>query len=322
MLAKLTTRMAIATTMLILGASPAVHADTSSSDTQFEKDRAAILAMAGEFKVSFRFDETLTLAADAMPSKRHVSRGHETVHILHDTGESIQLQHLLVVDDGQGNQHVVKHWRQDWQYQPKQILTYRGHQTWDHEKVPRGERSGKWSQTVYQVDDSPRYAGYGAWVHVDDHSFWESNETWRPLPRREESKRDDYDVLVGVNRHSLTPEGWAHEQDNYKLALREDGDQIVAREIGLNVYTNVTDYDFTVADEYWKKTAAYWNAVRDEWASIIDSGKTIHIADEIDGEKLYARVMPLANDYDESNPEKRMHARSSFTEELNRYLND
>ena len=42
-------------------------------------------------------------------------------------------------------------------------------------------------------------------------STWISDETWRPLPRREFSVRKDYDVLVGTNRHTITAQGWVQE---------------------------------------------------------------------------------------------------------------
>jgi hypothetical protein len=69
------------------------------------------------------------------------------------------------------------------------------------------------------VDDSPRYAARGRWQHAAGVSTWISDETWRPLPRREFSVRKDYDVLVGTNRHTITPTGWVQEENNVKLAL-------------------------------------------------------------------------------------------------------
>ena len=74
--------------------------------------------------------------------------------------------------------------------------------------VPRAERRGAWSQTVYQVDDSPRYGSLGRWVHSDEASIWEGGDAWRPLPRREHSVRSDYQVLAGRNRHTILPTGW------------------------------------------------------------------------------------------------------------------
>ena len=71
-----------------------------------------------------------------------------------------------------------------------------------------------WLQTVYQVDESPRYASTGRWQHTPSFSTWLSGDTWRPLPRREWSVRSDYQVLVGSNRHTVVPSGWLQEENN------------------------------------------------------------------------------------------------------------
>ena len=103
---------------------------------------------------------------------------------------------------------VMKHWRQDWRYEQREMHTFRGDQTWKRSKQPRSASRGRWVQSVYQVDDSPRYMAAGRWQHRANFSSWESDETWRPLPRREASVRDDYYVLIGTNTHTITPTGW------------------------------------------------------------------------------------------------------------------
>ena len=99
----------------------------------------------------------------------------------------------------------------------------RASNAWAPREVPEDQRRGAWVQSVYQVDDSPRYAARGRWEHSDGLSTWISDETWRPLPRREFSVRKDYDVLVGTNRHTITPTGWVQEENNLKLALDDAG---------------------------------------------------------------------------------------------------
>lgn len=54
---------------------------------------------------------------------------------------------------------ATKHWRQDWQYEATEKLVYRGHNTWERIKIPTDKIKGNWLQTVWQVDDSPRYSG-------------------------------------------------------------------------------------------------------------------------------------------------------------------
>jgi len=38
-------------------------------------------------------------------------------------------------------------------------------------------------------------------------STWEPEVSWRPLPRRDGTTRDDYDVIEAVNRHTITAWG-------------------------------------------------------------------------------------------------------------------
>jgi hypothetical protein len=73
-------------------------------------------------------------------------------------------------------------------------------------------------------------------------------------------------VLEAINRHTLTPGGWVHEQDNTKLVIGADGKRhALARERGINSYTRIADFDFTPGREYWSKTNAYWADVRAAW---------------------------------------------------------
>ena len=131
---------------------------------------------------------------------------------------------------------MQKHWRQDWQYEPRRVLVFAGDEKFETRPVSREERRGAWSQTVYQVDDAPRYGSLGRWVHGAEASIWEGGEAWRPLPRREHTVRSDYQVLAGRNRHTILPSGWVHEQDNLKLVLAGGGTRRLAREIGVDRY--------------------------------------------------------------------------------------
>ena len=138
--------------------------------TKFEKDRLAILAMQGEHKINFDFMETMGFIEDYIPSKPYQSWGTEFVIAVEDEKDFISLQHIMVMffeqDDGTiSDPIVVKHWRQDWKYQDKSISEFVGKNTWERKNLSYSERKGAWSQTVYQVDDSPRYEGFGEWKH-------------------------------------------------------------------------------------------------------------------------------------------------------------
>ena len=222
--------------------------------------------MAGEFRVRFAFDETAALCPGYVPHDAQRSGGTEWVEVIGDDGDNISLQHILVMK-GKDQMHVVKHWRQDWHYQPTGILRYRGKGRFEQEPLSTEAASGNWSQIVYEVDDAPRYAGIGRWSHDGGVDAWTSDLTLRPLPRREYTKREDYQAIEAINRHTLTPGGWVHEQDNTKIAIDAAGrHQAIARERGINSYTRIDDFDFSPGREHWAKTRDYWASVRDAWA--------------------------------------------------------
>ena len=229
-----------------------------------EADRRAILAMAGDFRVRFDFRETVSFDPAYTPIKESVSGGFESVRVVADRPGFISLQHILVGGDAKAP-ILTKHWRQDWTWEPREAPVYTGRDHWAMRPVPPAERAGAWSQTVWQVDDSPRYGGVGRWRHDGGAPRWTSDDTLRPLARRDATRHPPYDELTGVNRHAITPTGWAHEQDNSKLAMKDGVGRVVVHETGLNTYTRDAGYPVKVADDYWRATAPYWAEVRGAW---------------------------------------------------------
>lgn len=268
-------------------------ADAELVDANAEMDRQAILAMAGDYKVTFDFTETVPFVAGYELKPHKLSGGHEVVRVIEDTGEFVSLQHLLVV--GGDEKFVVKHWRQDWQYEPERVLIFIGGNAWEWRDVPEAERKGKWSQTVYQVDDAPRYGAVGEWVYEDGIAEWTPPHEWRPIPRRDMTTRDDYHAVDAMNRHVITPWGWVHEQDNDKLILSGDP-QILVRETGVNTYRHDSDFDVPVATDYWAATKDYWAEVRREWARIADKNPHFAITLKGETEDLYMPLLTLAED--------------------------
>jgi len=265
--------------------------------SEYERDRRAILSMAGIYRVSFNFIETVPLRSGYKPDRPYESWATEYIKVIEDTGNFISLQHILVmyfVDD-KGNiqgPSVSKHWRQDWTYQDEEILEYKGNNTWQTDHVPKSEASGKWSQAVYQVDDTPRYEALGEWIYDGNYAAWTSPVTWRPLPRREFSVRSDYNVLAGVNRITITPTGWVHEQDNMKMVVDGNGKEIakdpyLTRETGLDRYEMLTNFDDSAAKEYWGHTAPFWADVRETWDEVIETNPTLKLNNTYEGRKLY-----------------------------------
>ena len=233
-------------------------------------DRQAILAMAGTFQVDFHFHETAAVAADyKLKSKAYTEEATEIVKVVEDSPARIALQHLLVVEGKDGKPMVIKHWAQIWSWQDTHILDYSGEEElheWDVLTLTPEEAAGTWSQLVTQVDDTPRYEGFGKWIHARGESSWESSPTRRPLPRREYSVRDDYDYLLGTNRHSLTKDGWVHFQDNRKVVDRGGEEaRVLCFETGLNTYSRKTSDLTDDALGWWEKHGEFWDGVREFW---------------------------------------------------------
>jgi hypothetical protein len=263
----------------------------------FERDRRAILAMAGGYRTSFDFLETVQFTPDAEPKRPYQSWGTEHVYVTADEGDYISLQHILVMffvdDSGVVSEPVVmKHWRQDWRYEDAELHVYAGLNRWEARRVEPEKARGTWTQAVFQVDDGPRYESIGRWEHKGNVSSWTGEPTWRPLPRREYSVRDDYDVLEAVNTHTIVPNGWVHEENNLKLDLDADGrvkpdTPYLARELGVNRYERIEGFDFSAGDQYWERTGPFWSDVRMAWQDIMDQHARFAVAEHVDGRSLY-----------------------------------
>lgn len=262
-----------------------------------EEDRRAILAMAGQFDVSFEFTETVAIAPDYKPlSVPYHEDAFETVIVVEDTPERIALQHLLVVEAG-GRSQVIKHWAQVWTWQDTHILDYSGSEDapqWSRKVVSEKEAEGKWSQLVTSIDDTPRYESLGKWTHQSGESSWTSDLTRRPLPRREYSKRKDYDYLYGTNRHTLTANGWVHTQDNRKVVDRDGKKVVLSYETGLNIYNRTDNPLSKDAVAWWEKNGTFWDGVRNFWLQAVQQdGPQFVYSDKHDGVPLKAKFEEL-----------------------------
>jgi hypothetical protein len=123
-----------------VGTMTAPVAAPMATAAQFERDRTAILAMAGDYRVKFDMRETVPFVSDYKLLEPKVAGGHEAVRVIEDNGKVIRLQHLLVVSD-KGKDYVVKHWRQDWVYEPADVLVYSSKGKWAHTPNPAASAS-------------------------------------------------------------------------------------------------------------------------------------------------------------------------------------
>lgn len=271
-------------------------ATPARSAADLERDRAAILGMAGEFEVEFAFEETLALRPDYELTEPYHAGATELVIVVDDQPKRIEMQHILVVWH-EGESHIVKHWRQVWQYEQTERYNFTGHNTWEPTSISAAAARGTWTQSVFQVSDEPRYWGTGTWVHAHGVSTWTSDTTNRPLPRREDSKRSDYHIVVATNTHIVTDTGWIHQQDNAKLDLDNAEHPVIALEQGVNTYTRTEAYDFATAYDYWDNTHAYWQSVRAAWTDLIAQRDTIALQKQWRGDPMYNHLFDLADEY-------------------------
>ena len=270
-----------------------------------QMDYSAIKSMCGCYNVEFNFAETFNYSKDSLyeASKVKNDKALEWVQVVEDSPSKISLQHILIIGDS-ANHYIVKHWRQDWLYENKNFMMYNYDNNWTYiEKTPF-EVAGQWTQKVFQVDDSPRYEGSGTWVHVDGKSYWE-NETTAPLPRREYTKRSDYNVTLRRNRHEITPFGWFHDQDNDKIIRSEsDTDILLAKEKGYNTYNKIDDSKCKYGQDWWIENKDKWAVIRSVWEEIYNSGNNLSLKSEVEGVKLYQELFGLKSDVKKSKVKK------------------
>lgn len=266
---------------------------TSTLQAQDKQDAQAIKNMCGCYEVSFEFGETFSPQKDYQFKNNYQSKGLEWVQLVEDDKKKIVLQHLLIVEDSVGKKSIVKHWRQDWLFENTEFYFFNKENQWKYVEKPKNTVKGQWTQKVYQVDDSPRYESSATWVHLDGRHYWEAT-TDSPLPRREFTTRNDYNVLKRRNRHEITTEGWLHEQDNDKI-LRQDGQQdvTIAKEKGWDVYKKVDNSRCQLAQEWWATHQAFWAKVRQEWNTVFALRKDLALQKTVDNQPLFMHIFKL-----------------------------
>lgn len=261
---------------------------TLNAQSKKKKDQNAIKEMCGCFEVTFNFTETFEYSNDSLykPSANKIATATEWAGLVVDEKNKISIQHLLQVGDPT-NPHIIKHWRQDWLYENNDFYMFNGDNEWLFEQKPNKEVKKQWTQKVYQVDDSPRYEGSATWVHVDGKSYWESTTT-APLPRREYTKRNDYNVTLRGNRHEITNYGWLHDQDNAKI-VRSNGleDVVLAKEKGYNTYVRLDDSKCAAAKKWWIENGDKWEVVRDKWSQVYARNTDLNLHAKVDNKALY-----------------------------------
>lgn len=269
---------------------------SSTAQNKKTQDQKAIKDMCGCFDVTFNFAETFEYVDDStyVSSATKHDTAMEWVELLEDKDNKIVLQHLLIVGPT-SNQMIVKHWRQDWEFENTRLYQFDHDNKWNFVNLPKDDVKGQWTQRVFQVDDSPRYEGTATWVHIDGKSYWE-NTTDAPLPRREETIRADYNVTGRTNRQEITKTGWIHDQDNRKI-LREDGneDVLIAEEKGHNTYVKIDDSKCHAAHAYWKENKEKWVVVRNKWDQVFARNTDLILEEKVNNKVLFKYILDDEN---------------------------
>jgi hypothetical protein len=270
--------------------------------------------MEGKYKVTFEFAETFAEDTNYVYHDRKFDWGIEQVKVLTNTPDLIILQHLLVVNDTM----VIKHWRQDWSFEPEYIMEFQANNEWKKRTLSAKDNKGKWAQKVSQVDDSPRYEGIGTWVHVDGRHFWEAS-AYSPLPRREATARRDYNIMRRFSHMEITNNGFFLEQDNAKILKTADNEQLICFEKGMETFIK-GDYDCTAAEEYWVRTEEFWSIVRSEWSAIYQAKEQIKMERTVDDVMLFAALFKMASEQVKGEKMNKEETRSTIKKTLQAYI--
>lgn len=291
-----------------------VFAQNVSESEKLKMDREAIKAMEGCYKVTFEFAETFSPDTAYEYHDRKFSWGIEYAFVIEETEDLISLQHLLIANDTM----IIKHWRQDWVYEEDEILSYHKDGEWKKIQLSPEQVEGTWTQKVYQVDDSPRYEGYGTWVHVDGRHFWESTAD-APLPRRELKRKEEYNVLKRLSHIELTDYGWILEQDNQKI-LRADGkDKLITWEKGFEKFIK-GDYDCQPGISWWEDNKKYWADVREVWDEVYAENDQLKFHRRIDGKILFQRLFSEGDKYANSSDYNPKEVKKEIRKVIDSYL--
>lgn len=298
---------------IILFATASLHAQP-----KIQQDTKAIKSMCGCYSITFDYAETFPQNQDyEIHDPYHASASAEWIFVEEESDDKIVIQHILVISDSM----IVKHWRQDWLYENLDFYQFHKDMSWNYTRLAKKDAKGQWTQKVYQVDDSPRYEGTATWIHEDGKHYWESVAD-APLPRREFSNRDDYNVMQRRNRHILTDYGWLHEQDNLKIVRENGRDSVIVAEKGLNKYTRIDDKHCQPAIDWWEQNRDYWKLVRAEWDNIFDRKQNLHFVKTVDERLLWEALFDLGDELAEQAEVESSYVSSEIENLIQLYITD
>jgi len=265
---------------------------TQAQTSNLEKDKETIKSLCGCFDVDFKYKETFSASKNYKPKDVYETGALEWVSYEPQPDGSVRMQHILIIDSSM----IIKHWREDWSFENPNIYTYDKNYRWTKTKVDAAKVKGTWTQKVFEVDDRPQYDGVATFSYFDDKTLWQSTVD-APLPRREYSKRTDYNVLNRGNRLYISPTGYLHEQDNKKIKRTTgEKDTLIVDEKGVNIYKKIEESKCQAGIDWWQKNKVYWNDVRTVWTDLLPTLPELAIQFTVEDKKLYERLFKLNED--------------------------
>ena len=264
-----------------------------AATAQAPKDKQLVDKLCGCFEVEFKYAETFSPDKNyKYHDREEISGGVEYVFPVETTDKRIVMQHLLVITDS----IIIKHWREDWTFENPVVWKYKGDKVWVKEQLKPEDVKGKWTQSVWEVSDAPRYQGVAEWTKLDGKLFWQ-NTTDAPLPRREYSVRSDYNVLKRTNRLVLTDNGYIHEQDNQKIIRKDGVDKLLVEEKGINSYKRLDEKECAPAKAFWEKNKDYWTRVRKTWEDYVNANNRVELKTQVNGKPLHDYLFEMSKEY-------------------------
>lgn len=292
-----------AKSILLLALTLSVQTESAAQFNKKIQDIKAIKAMVGCYDVEFKYTETFSPEVDYEMAYDYTSAAFEWAELVEETEDKIVLQHLLIIQKDTAQPYIIKHWRQDWIYENTHQYRYDKDNKWVFETMSKKDVEGKWTQNVYQVDDSPRYSGTATWTHVDGVSSW-YNKADSPLPRREYSKRSDYNLMKRGNRVQIMDYGWLHEQDNDKVIRTDTSETLLVQEKGYNTYKKRPDMDCIAAQKFWRENHDMWADVRAVWDDVFGKNQDLELHVKLDDKRLYEHLFFGKEEWDKENISK------------------
>jgi hypothetical protein len=260
---------------------------------QQKMEAKAIENLCGCFNVTFKYAETFSpIEGYKYHDREEINGGIELALPIEISNNKVSIQHLLVISDSM----IIKHWREEWTYENPILWKYIDTKTWVKQVLTPTQIKGKWTQTVWEVSDEPRYQGLGTFNIIDGETFWQ-NTTDAPLPRREYSVRNDYNILNRTNILHITDNGYVHKQDNKKIIRKNGKDSLLVEEKGINSYNRVAASKCSAAKKYWERNNAFWLKVTTVWNNYLNTHNTIKLKTKVEEKVLHQYLYNILQDY-------------------------